>query len=107
MGSQARSCNGWDAGLEGAEPRLYSFDSKGIGAAARLNIGIGGYGSRLKAGTAKGLFADSIFKQPSLSSSGLTGRSSTPRLLDSFSGVCGLSIHSRAPLRPIKSGDDE
>jgi hypothetical protein len=61
MGSQARSCNGWNAGLEGAEPRFCSFDSKGIGAAARLNIGIGGYGSPLKAGTRRVLFADSIF----------------------------------------------
>jgi hypothetical protein len=55
--------------------------AKEIGAAARRNIGIGGYGSRLKAGTTKVTINFSL-----LSSSGLTGRSSTR----------GLSIHSQA-----------
>jgi hypothetical protein len=36
-----------------------------------------------------------------LSSSGLTGRSSTPRLLDSITGVSGILG------RPVKPGDDD
>jgi hypothetical protein len=73
--------------------------AKGIGAAARLNAGIGGDGSRLKAGTTRVLYLQIQFSP--LSSSGLTGRSSTPRPIDVIIGVSGILV----PL--VKPGDDE
>jgi hypothetical protein len=62
-----------------------AFATRHLRSLHERNIGIGGYGSRLKAGTTNDFIAASIFKQ--LSSSGLTGRSSKRRLRDSFSGV--------------------
>jgi hypothetical protein len=72
---------------------------KAFAISPRRNIGIGGYGSRLKAGTTNDFIAASIFKQ--LSSSSLIGRSSTLRLRDSFSGASGMLD------RPVKPGDDD
>jgi hypothetical protein len=71
---------------------------KAFAISPRRNIGIGGYGSRLKAGTTNDFIAASIFKQ--LSSSGLTGRSSKRRPLDSSQAP----LEYRVTRRSLSSG---
>jgi hypothetical protein len=84
--------------------------AKGIGAAARFNIRIGGYGSRLKAGTTRVLYLQIQFSP--LSSSGLTGRSSTPWAVDFFlkrlwnTGSLAGACHRAARCADPVAGDD-
>jgi hypothetical protein len=88
-----------------------AFATRHLRSLHERNIGIGGYGSRLKAGTTNDFIAASIFKQ--LSSSGLTGRSSKRRLRDSFSGVLwntgspAGACHRAARCAGPVAGDDD
>jgi hypothetical protein len=87
-----------------------AFATRHLRSLHERNIGIGGYGSRLKAGTTNDFIAASIFKQ--LSSSGLTGRSSTLRLRGSSrrlwntgspAGACHRAARCAGPV----AGDDD